>query len=76
MGGAMASIGTARLVNALECHGADHTSACQEYHTKLRPFFDEVQARAISSGIAFMFPSDDAKLAERDRRLSEGSVDL
>ena len=76
MGGSMALIGAVRLADALGRHGADHAGAFQEYHDKLRPFVDAVQEKAARSGMALMFPSDDAEIAERDRRLSEGTIEL
>jgi 2-polyprenyl-6-methoxyphenol hydroxylase-like FAD-dependent oxidoreductase len=76
MGGSMAIIGAARLADALQRHGADYEAAFQEYHDKLRPFVDEVQEKAVSFGMALMFPSDDAEIAERNRNLSEGTIDL
>ncbi len=76
MGGSMAIIGAARLADALQRHGVDHARAFQEYHDRLRPFVDEVQQKAANVGMALMFPSDDAEIAERNRKLSEGAVEL
>jgi len=76
MGGSMAIIGAARLADALQRHGVDHAAAFQEYHDKLRPFVEEVQEKAVSLGLALMFPSGDAELAERNRKLSEGAIEL
>jgi 2-polyprenyl-6-methoxyphenol hydroxylase-like FAD-dependent oxidoreductase len=76
MGGSMAIIGAARLADALQRHGADHASAFREYHEKLSPFVDEVQEKAVRSGMALMFPADDVEIAERDRKLIEGAIDL
>ncbi len=76
MGGSMAIIGAARLAAALERHGADHAAAFREYHDELRPFVDAVQERAVGDGMAVMFPSDDAELLERDRRIGAGTLDL
>ena len=76
MGGSMAIIGAARLADALQRHGVDHAAAFQEYHDKLRPFVEQVQEKAVRFGMAMMFPSDDAEIAERNRKLSEGSMDL
>ena len=76
MGGSTAIIGAARLADALQRHGVDHAAAFQEYHDKLRRFVEEVQEKAASFGMALMFPSDDAELAERNRKLSEGAIDL
>jgi hypothetical protein len=42
----------------------------------LRPFVEEVQEMAVRFGMALMFPSDDAEIAERNRKLSEGTVDV
>ena len=76
MGGSMAIIGAARLADALQRHGVDHDAAFQEYHDKLRPFVEAVQEKAVSLGMALMFPADDAEMAERNRKLSEGAIDL
>jgi 2-polyprenyl-6-methoxyphenol hydroxylase-like FAD-dependent oxidoreductase len=76
MGGSMAIIGAARLADALQHHGIDHKAAFQAYHEKLRPLVDEVQEKAVNFGMAMMFPSDEAEIAERNRKLSEGAIDL
>jgi 2-polyprenyl-6-methoxyphenol hydroxylase-like FAD-dependent oxidoreductase len=76
MGGSMAIIGAARLADALRRHGVDHAAAFLEYHEKLRSFVDEVQEKAVSFGMALMFPSDDAEIAERNRKLREDAMDL
>ena len=76
MGGSMAIIGAARVADALQRHGDDYAAAFKEYDEKLRPFVEDVQARAVSVGMAMMFPADDAELAERDRKISEGIIDL
>ncbi|WP_284946606.1 FAD-dependent monooxygenase [Acidisoma cladoniae] len=76
MGGSMAIIGAARLADALQRHGVDHAAAFQEYDDKLRPFVEEVQEKAARFGMALMFPADDAEIAERNRKLHEGTIDL
>ena len=76
MGGSMAIIGAARLAEALKRHGADYAAAFRDYHDGLRSFVDDVQEKAVRFGMATMFPSDDAELAERDRKLGEGLLDL
>ncbi len=76
MGGSMAIIGAARLADALQRHGVDHAAAFREYHYELRPFVEEVQEKAVSFGMALMFPSDEAEIAERNRKLSAGTIDL
>jgi 2-polyprenyl-6-methoxyphenol hydroxylase-like FAD-dependent oxidoreductase len=76
MGGSMAIIGAARLGAALQRHGADHLAAFQEYHDQLRSFVEEVQEKAVSQGMPMMFPCDEAEIAERNRKLSEGTIDL
>jgi 2-polyprenyl-6-methoxyphenol hydroxylase-like FAD-dependent oxidoreductase len=76
MGGSMAIIGAARIADALQRHGVDHATAFQEYHDNLRPFVEAVQEKAVSFGMAMMFPSDNAELAERNRKLSAGLIDL
>ena len=72
----MAIIGAARVADALQHHGVDYAAAFHEYHDTLRPFVDEVQERAANLGMAMMFPSDDAQIAERNRQLGEGLIDL
>lgn len=76
MGGSMAIIGAARLADALQRHGVDHAAAFREYHDELRPFVEEVQNKAVSFGMPLMFPSDDAEIAERNRKLAGGVIDL
>ena len=65
-----------RPADALQRHGVDHESAFQEFYDKLRPFVDEVQKKTVSFGMALMFSSNDAEIAERNRKLSEGTMDL
>lgn len=76
MGGSMAIIGAARLADALQHHRVDYATAFQEYHDKLHVFVEEVQQKAVSFGMALMFPSDDAEIEERNRKLSAGLIDL
>jgi 2-polyprenyl-6-methoxyphenol hydroxylase-like FAD-dependent oxidoreductase len=76
LGGSMAIIGAARLADALQRHGVDHAAAFQEYHDKLYSFVEEVQKKAVNFGMAMMFPSDEAEIAERNRKLGEGAIDL
>jgi hypothetical protein len=42
----------------------------------LRPFVEEVQERAATNGLAMMFPGDETELAERDRDLLAGEMDM
>lgn len=76
MGGSMALIGAARLADALRTHPDDHATAFQEYEAKLRPFVEEVQERAATIGMSLLFPADERELAERNRQLREGTIDL
>jgi 2-polyprenyl-6-methoxyphenol hydroxylase-like FAD-dependent oxidoreductase len=76
MGGSMAIIGAARLADALSRHGLNHAAAFQDYHDKLRPFVEDVQEKAVSLGMALMFPSDDTQIEERNRKLIQGVIDL
>jgi hypothetical protein len=64
------------LADALQRHGVDYQTAFQEYDDRLRPFVEEVQKKAVSFGMALMFPSDDSEIAERNRKLTERTVDL
>jgi hypothetical protein len=76
MGGSMAIIGAARLANALQQHGGDHATAFLDYHAKLCGYVDEVQQKAVIQGMAVMFPSSDAELTERNRKLGDGTMAL
>jgi 2-polyprenyl-6-methoxyphenol hydroxylase-like FAD-dependent oxidoreductase len=76
MGGSMAIIGAARLADALHRYGADYAAAFREYEEKLRPFVKEVQEKAVHFGMTMMFPADDLELAERDRKISAGILDI
>ncbi|WP_181592375.1 FAD-dependent monooxygenase [Rhizobium tropici] len=76
MGGSMALIGAARLADALRRHPGDHATAFQEYEDKLRPFVEEVQERAAIDGMSLLFPADELEVAERDRKLREGIINL
>jgi 2-polyprenyl-6-methoxyphenol hydroxylase-like FAD-dependent oxidoreductase len=76
MGGSLAIIGAARIAEALKHHGSDHVSAFQKYHAELRAFVEAVQEKAVSQGMAIMFPADDLELKDRDIKLKEGSIRL
>ncbi|WP_181170308.1 MULTISPECIES: FAD-dependent monooxygenase [unclassified Mesorhizobium] len=76
MGGSMALIGAARLADALRRHPDDHAAAFREYEDRLRPFVEEVQEKAATDGMSFLFPADELELAERNRKLLEGIIDL
>jgi 2-polyprenyl-6-methoxyphenol hydroxylase-like FAD-dependent oxidoreductase len=76
MGGSTAILGAATLADALQRHGFDYAAAFQQYHDKLHLFVEKIQEKAVSVGMALMFPSDDAEIAERNRKLGEGIVDL
>jgi len=43
---------------------------------EILPGFTYTQEKAVSLGMPLMFPSDDAEIAERNRKLSEGTIDL
>lgn len=76
MGGSMALIGAARLAEALRRHPGDHAAAFREYEDKLRPLVEDVQKRAATDGMSMLFPADETELAERNRKLREGIIDL
>lgn len=76
MGGSMALIGAAHLADALRRHPDDHVASFQEYEDKLRPFVEEVQEKAATDGMSLLFPADEPELAERNRKLIEGMIDL
>ena len=76
MGGSMAIIGAGRLAEALGRHGADYAAAFQEYHDKLHVFVDDVQKRAATESMAMIFPSSEAEISERDRKLRDGELEI
>ena len=76
MGGSMAIIGAARLADAMARHGADHAAAFADYHDELSPFVRGIQDKAVRIGMPLMFPANAAEIAERDRRIGEGDLDL
>ncbi|MFT4119180.1 FAD-dependent monooxygenase [Bradyrhizobium sp.] len=76
MGGSMALIGAARLAEALRRHPDDHAVAFHEYEDKLRPLVEGVQKRAATDGMSLLFPADEFELAERNRKLREGIIEL
>ena len=76
MGGSMAIIGAGRLADAIQRHPDDAAAAFQEYEHKLRPFVEQVQDRAATVGMSLLFPADDLELAERDRKLQAGDIEL
>ncbi|MET3723541.1 2-polyprenyl-6-methoxyphenol hydroxylase-like FAD-dependent oxidoreductase [Sphingomonas trueperi] len=76
MGGSMALIGAAHLADALAQYPGDHVAAFQAYETGLRPFVEEVQERAATTGMSMLFPADDAELAARNRQLRDGTIAL
>ncbi len=75
-GGSMAIIGAGRLADALERYPDDHVAAFRHYEDGLRPFVEQVQERAVTNGLAMMFPADEIELAERDRKLVAGEMDM
>lgn len=76
MGGSMAIIGAGRLAEALQRNPGDHVTAFREYEDQLRPFVEDVQIRAATIGMSLMFPADEWELAQRDRKVLTGTVEL
>ena len=68
MGGSLAIEGAAALADALQTHGQDHRLAFDAYGEKLRPFIDEVQARAIKTGLETLVPRTEAAIRRRNAR--------
>lgn len=75
-GGSMAIIGAGRIADSLKRYPDNHVTAFRHYEDGLRPFVEEVQERAATSGLEMMFPADDAEFAERDRKLAANEIDL
>jgi len=76
LGGSMALIGAAHLADALRRYPTDYAVAFHEYESKLRPFVERVQERAATDGMSLLFPADEFELAERNRKLAEGIMDI
>ncbi|WP_420139062.1 FAD-dependent monooxygenase [Sphingomonas sp.] len=75
-GGSMALIGASRLAKALRHHPDDHEAAFGAYEAGLRPFVEAVQERAATTGMAMLFPADEAELEARDRKIRAGAIDF
>ena len=75
-GGSMAIIGAGRIADSLKRYPDDHVTAFRHYEDGLRPFVEEVQERAATSGLEMMFPAADAEFAERDRKLAACEIEL
>ena len=73
-GGSMAIIGAGRLAAALDHHRGDHAAAFRHYEEGLRPFVEDVQARAASDAMAMMCPADEGELAQRDQKIAAGDI--
>jgi 2-polyprenyl-6-methoxyphenol hydroxylase-like FAD-dependent oxidoreductase len=76
MGGSVAILGATTLADCLQRHGLDYAVAFQEYDDELRPSVEKIQQKAASIGMALMFPSDDGEIAERNRKLGDGTIGL
>lgn len=76
LGGSMAIIGAGHLADALAEHPDDHDAAFRAYEDGLRPFVETVQERAAIDGLKMLCPTDDAALAERNRKLAHGEFDM
>ncbi|WP_267426250.1 FAD-dependent monooxygenase [Methylobacterium sp. GC_Met_2] len=76
LGGSMAIIGAGRLADALERNPDDYGSAFRDYEHGLRPFVEQVQERAATEGLQMMFPADEAKFADCDRKLATGDLGI
>ena len=66
-GGSLALVGAAALGDALERHSSDIAAAFRAYDVSLRPLVDEVQAEAVSFGLALFAPETEEAIVARNR---------
>jgi 2-polyprenyl-6-methoxyphenol hydroxylase-like FAD-dependent oxidoreductase len=66
MGGSLAMSGAAALAGALEKHAGNFELAFRDYNKNLRPFIEEVQARAELNLIEGFIPKTEEAIRERN----------
>ncbi len=66
MGGSLAIDGAAALAHAMDKFDNDVALAFVEYNRGFRPFVDDIQAFAASSGLDFLVPRTDQAILERN----------
>ena len=72
MGGSLAIVGATALADAFQKHPGNFEMAFQEYNESLRPFVEEVQARAIEFGLETFVPRSEEALQRRNARFNMG----
>jgi 2-polyprenyl-6-methoxyphenol hydroxylase-like FAD-dependent oxidoreductase len=74
MGGSLAIVGAAALADALRDHPHDLAAAFTQYHDRLAPLIDEVQAGAVAFGLDMFVPRTEEALQARNAQLAQESV--
>jgi len=72
MGGSLAIVGATALADAFEKHHGNFEKAFQEYNDSLRPFVEEVQARAVNFGMDMFVPRSAEALQRRNAQFNIG----
>ena len=65
MGGSLAIVGATALADAFQKHPENHEAAFQEYNESLRPFVEDVQAKAVDFGLDMFVPRSEEALQRR-----------
>ncbi len=66
MGGSLAIVGATALADAFTKHPGDLEAAFQEYDESLRPFVENVRARAVNFGLAMFVPRSEEAIQKRN----------
>ena len=66
MGGSLAIIGATALADAFTKHPKDLEAAFQEYNDSLRPFVEDVQAKAVNFGLEMFVPRSEEAIQKRN----------
>ena len=69
MGGSVAILGAAALGEAFEKHPDDFAAAFREYNEVFRPVIEEIQAQAVSFGLAMFMPGTEEAIQKRNEQL-------
>lgn len=72
MGGSLAIVGATALADAFLKHQENFEAAFQEYNDSLRPFVEDVQARAVNFGLEMFVPRSEEALQRRNAQLKAG----
>jgi hypothetical protein len=66
MGGSLAIVGATAPADAFQKHHGNFETAFQEHSDSLRPFVEDVQAKAINFGLDMFVPRSEEALQRRN----------